>query len=153
MSFNIELYNNTSENNMLDKTITLQATLTGTLRNETSLLSPEILIEGSASSFTPDINYMYISEFGRYYYITDVRTVRNNVIMISGKVDVLMTYASQIRSCTGIIRRNENDWNLYINDGSLMTYANDYVNSQNFPHGFSGESLILLVKGTGQSWI
>lgn len=148
----IDLYNNTSENNKLDKDITLVSSLSGSLRAGTSLLTPDIMIEGSAGSFTPGVNYMHIPDFGRYYYITDVTTERNNVIIIKGRVDVLKTYASQIRNCTGIIRRNAEDWNLYINDGSLMTYANDYVNAQNFPHGFSGESLILLVKGTGHSW-
>lgn len=147
MSFNVVFYNNTSENNVLTKTITEQFTKTGELRNETSLLKPDIMFEGVASSFTPDVNYMYIADFGRYYYIDDVKTLRNNVIMVSGHVDVLMTYDSQIRACTGIIKRNAEDWNLYINDGSLMSYVNDYVNAQNFPGGFDSNSYVLVVNG------
>ena len=153
MSFSIIFYNNTSENNVLDKSITEAFTKTGSLRNETSILQPSIMIEGEASDFPPSVNYMYIADFGRYYYIEDVTTLRNNVIMVSGRVDVLMTYATQIRSCVAIIKRNAEDWNLYINDGSLMSYANDYVNSQNFPHGFDTNSLILTVLGSGSSWI
>lgn len=153
MSFDITLYNNTSENNRLTKNITEVTTLTGELRNETSILRPSIKVEMAAGSFPPSVNYMYIAEFGRYYFIDDVQSVRNNVTIISGHVDVLMTYNSQIRNCTAIIRRQENDWNLYINDGSLITYANDWVQAKNFPGSFSDESFILMVNGGAGSII
>lgn len=147
MSFSIVFYNNTSENNKLDKNLTEVMTLDGVLRNETSLLKPSIQIEASASTFSPAVNYMYIEEFGRYYYIDDVQSVRNNVTIVTGHVDVLKTYAAQIRACKAIIRRQENDWNLYINDGSLITYANDWVQAKNFPGSFDDESFILMVNG------
>ena len=144
----IDLYNNTSENNKLDKDITLVSSLSGSLRAGTSLLTPDIMIEGSADSFTPGVNYMHIPDFGRYYYITDVTTERNNVIIIKGRVDVLKTYASQIRNCTGIIRRNAEDWNLYINDGALKTYTPTNTFTRNFPNGFTAGSYVLIMSGS-----
>lgn len=143
----VTLYNNTSDNNVLSKNLTQITSVSGSLRNESSLLYPDIRIEAGAGSFA-NVNYMYISDFGRYYYITDIISERNNIVRVKGKVDPLMTYASQIRGCTGIVRRQQNNYNLYIDDGSLMTYANDKVFTKGFSGGFSSESYVLLVSGS-----
>ena len=136
----------------INKAFNSVASYSGSLKNDSSIIRPTIRIAGNIGSVA-GCNYMHIPEFGRYYFIDDVQSVRNNVTIISGHVDVLMTYNSQIRNCTAIIRRQENDWNLYINDGSLITYANDWVQAKNFPGSFSDESFILMVNGGAGSVI
>ena len=51
MSFNIFMQRNTSEPERVDKTLTLISTLTGTLKQETSIIDPVILVEGALSDY------------------------------------------------------------------------------------------------------
>ena len=141
---NITLYSNSSDNNVVTKNISQVASLTGSLRNESGIMSPSILIQGTY----PSANYCYISDWGRYYFIEEIISVRNNISEIRCRIDTLMTYAQQIRSLTAIIKKQENDYNLYINDGSFMTYANDKVFTKGFPGSFSDDSYVLLVSGS-----
>lgn len=141
---NITLYSNSSDNNVVTKTISQVASLTGSLRNESGIMSPSILIQGTY----PSANYCYISDWGRYYFIEEIISVRNNISEIRCRIDTLMTYAQQIRDLTAIIKKQENDYNLYINDGSFMTYANDKVFTKGFPGSFSNDSYVLLVSGS-----
>lgn len=79
MSFDVYFYVNNSENNRVTKDISPITTLTGTLKNECTVVDPVILIAGDASIFA-DINYMYIPSFSRYYFINNVRSIKSNLI-------------------------------------------------------------------------
>lgn len=144
MSFNINLMLNTSDVNVVDKTVSILSTVSGTLKEQTSILTPTIKIQGSIPT---SCNYFYISEFNRYYYITDISSITANVFEISGRVDVLKTYSSAIKGCTGIVARQQNNWNLYIDDGSFKTYQNDRVQLLSFPSGFTTEQFVIAISG------
>ena len=62
MSFNIILQRNNSENNKVGKSITDIATVTGTLKEETSIIDPIIKIAGDISDYT-GCNYITNSAF------------------------------------------------------------------------------------------
>ena len=119
MSFSIQFYNNSSEPNRVDKTnfLTLTNTLTGTLRDECSLTDVSVTIQ---LSNIPTFNYAYIPSFNRYYYVTDITSVRNDLWEISMSVDVLMTYKNGILNCSGFIDRNENINNRNIIDNKRV---------------------------------
>lgn len=145
MSFNIELKTNFSDDNVLDKIISPVATVTGTLKRSTSILQPVIEISGSVPV---NANYMYIPEFVRYYYIDDIVSTGNNRYEISAHVDVLKTYASEIRACTAIVARQESQWNLYVDDGSFKVYQNPMLTIKKFPSGFNTQEFVLAVAGS-----
>lgn len=147
MSFDIQIMRNLSEQNRLEKNLETLTTVNGTLRETTSILSPKIMISGSLSALS-SANYFHIPSLNRYYFLTDLQSVRNGLIEISGRVDVLTTYADAIKSNKGIVRRQENEWNLHINDGSLKAYQNPFVITNYFPTGFSGHGFILAVAGS-----
>lgn len=147
MAFNIILQTNTSEKNKVTKTLTDIATVSGTLKSETSIIDPVILIEGDLSNYI-HCNYMMISEFGRMYFINNIRSIRNNLFEISGHVDVLSSFQTELKTNKAIIRKQENDWNLYLNDGSFRVYQNPNVLTKNFPSGFSTYSFVLAVAGS-----
>lgn len=147
MSFNVILKQNKSEKNRVVKDLTTIATLTGDLRAETSIIDPVILISASMSN-VKTANYLEISEFGRKYFITNIRSVRDGVIEISAHVDVLSTYATQLLMNKAIISRSENDWNLYLNDGSLKAYQDSQIFTKYFPHGFEDQTFVLVLAGS-----
>ena len=144
MSFNIELQKNTSDVNVLDKSVTTLSTVSGTLKTNTSILNPVIEFSGSIPT---DCNYMTIPQFNRSYFVTDIKSTGANRFEISAHVDVLKTYSAQIKNCTGIVARQQNKWNLYIDDGSFKVYQNPMLTIKKFPNGFSGQHFVLAVAG------
>lgn len=142
----VVLMRNSSPNNQVAKNVDALSTISGTLRSESSIIDPVILVQGDVSSFA-FCNYCYIAAFGRYYYINNIVSVRNNLFEIHAHVDVLMTYQTGIKNNSALVRRQQNDWNLLINDGSIRTYANAYSIPYAFPNGFNGHSLVLCVAG------
>lgn len=146
MSFDIRLQQNNSDNIVLDKNITDIIVLSGSLKNETSIIDPVILIEGDLSNYV-NCNYMTIPIFGRSYFIRDIKSIRTSLFEIHAHVDVLTTYAAQIRANTGIIHRQEFLWNLYLDDGSFRTYQNPMVLTREFPSGFTTQEFVLAVAG------
>lgn len=144
---NIQIQQTTSEKNRIGKAISTLYTASGALRDGTSILNPVIMISGANIPTLKNANYMYIPDFNRYYFITDIKSVRNGLIELSGHVDVLQTYANQIKNNTAIIKRNSNSWNLYIEDGLFKTYANPHIFTKLFPSGFKDPSFVLSVAG------
>lgn len=141
----VTLYNTSSENELLDKVLTNPITLSGTLRNECSVVNPVLNIE-SNSIITS--NYCYITEFNRYYFINNVTVLRNNLYQLELSVDVLMSYKTEIRNQTATISRQENQYNLYLNDASFKAYNYPQMQIKEFPEGFSSTlTNILIVAG------
>lgn len=147
MSFTITLQYNKSANNRLTKNVTDIAELEGELRQETSIIDPIILIETTMANMR-GCNYFTIPTFGRKYFITNIRSIRNNLVEISGHCDVLSTYAKDIRECTAITRRQEKKYNLLLNDGSLKVYQDPVIRVKQFPSGFlKNPEYVLAVAG------
>lgn len=142
----VELYINNSEVEKVVKNLTTLQSLEGTLREATSILNPTIKIEGLTD--IDKINYMYIPDFGRYYFVNDIRSIRNNLYEVSAHVDVLMTYAEQIKQQKAVIRRQENVWNTYLDDGTFKAYQNPVIVTKLFPNGFNNNSFVLALSGT-----
>lgn len=143
----LKLYTNYSDKNHLDKSITQQGSdITGTLREDCSIVDPVIKIESITNFNISTCNYAYISEFGRYYYITNIVCV-GKLYELHMHCDVLMSFKSQIRGNSAVIARNENTYNLYLTDGVFKTYANPHYQIKKFPSGFSGFHYVLTISG------
>lgn len=117
-TFAINLYRNSASPDRVDKSEYLQSvtTLNGVLRDETSITDLTVTIQYDS---VPNFNYAYIPSFSRYYYITDIRSIRYNLWEIDLNVDVLMTYKEGLYKCIGFIDRNEYDYNAMVVDDML----------------------------------
>lgn len=141
----INLYVNVSEKERVTKTLSLEKSFSGTLREQTSVIDPVISIESTDN--LSQYNYMYIPDFGRYYYIRNVESVKNGLWRITGHVDVLMSFKSQILQNSGVIERQENKWNLYLPDPDFQTSNKTQIQTKKFPKGFGNRSYILVISG------
>lgn len=146
MSFSIVIQNNASEIIKVTKEITDIVTLTGVLREGSSIINPIILVEADLSSLV-NANYLTISDFGRSYFINDIVSTREGLVELNCHVDVLSSFADSIKENKGIIFRQENEFNLYLNDGVLEVFQNPYVITKEFPSGFDGQSYVLALAG------
>ena len=148
MAFNIVMQTNTSENNRLDKAVTDIATLSGTLRADTSIVDPVFLIECNLADYIT-ANYLTVPAFGRSYFITNIRSMRAGLVEFTCHCDVLSSFKTQIRTNNAIIQRSERNWNLYLNDGSLTAYQDPEVHTTEFSGGFTvNHQFILAVAGS-----
>ena len=87
----LQLYNNNSNTNVLNKKITLVSTLDFSLKIDNSILQPVLILKNYSSG-----NYCYIEKFKRYYYITDIKLLNGGLYQLQLEVDVLMTYKDVI---------------------------------------------------------
>lgn len=144
---NITFYNNKSPKNKIGKTLTNAYTITGTLRNETSITSFQFLVE------IVDINaynYIYVAEFNRYYFITNVVSVRNNLWLITAEIDVLESFKNEILQLNVILANTENIGSKNYKQGScwdvLVKEKTDIVN---FSNGLSNNGEFILITAGG----
>lgn len=144
----IILYQNTSPANMVNKSPTQVGVLDGVLRAPTSIINPVITLEYANPV---GFNYIYIQEFARYYFINGISIESDKLIVISCHVDVLMTYASAIHNFDAVVKRNENKFSLYLDDGIFKAYQNTKHKVIQFPYGFTEYSYILALAGNGDS--
>lgn len=142
----ITLCSNISEYNAVNKSIIELTTLTGTLREESSIIDPVITVS-DIDDYVGSMNYAYIPEFNRYYFITNVESVRDNLWRISFHVDVLFTYRAEIESNHAIIERNEIQYDLKLNDGLFKTQQNPRIAQFPFPSGFNTWNFVLAIAG------
>ena len=126
---------------------------TGSLVESTSITDPVILIQGGKSLFT-GVNYFYIPDFGRFYYIRKIETIRTGVVRITGHVDVLYSFADDFKGNTAIFSNMQQSgvsfgFNKYLNDGTFRVYQDRVViNKYEFPEGFSHSEYILVMAGS-----
>lgn len=125
------LYQFNGEKTLVDKTnkLTFISKLSGTLRESCSFISPIMTI---SLANAPTFNYVYIPNFNRYYFVTDITNVRNGLWNISLKVDVLMTYRVEISTQRCIVARNEFEFNNMIEDTQRLVEKEEKVEVTTF---------------------
>lgn len=148
MSFSIKAQTNNSEPITVDKELTDITTLTGTLREQTSIIDPVFVVEADITDLI-ECNYLTVDSFGRSYFVNNIESISNGLVALSCHVDVLSSFKDAIRANKGIVRRAESSsaYNLMINDNSLVAYQDPYILTEPFPAGFTGTSFILAVAG------
>lgn len=152
----INIYQFNGRNNQINKASdwTLLDTVSGTFREACNLLNPVIDITPTTNLTQEKIlkkgNYAYISDFGRYYFITDITAMSKDILRISMHVDVLMSWATEIRANTVIIERQEKDSasNTYLSDYELKLYNEPYIETYAFTNGFTSDNFVLAVAGS-----
>lgn len=127
----IEFYNTTDPTNKLVKTLKDKRSLPNVkLKNETDFKNPMLILKKDNAI---NRNYAYIPDFKRYYFVETDVTDNDSIIRIRLTVDVLMTYASQIKGLGAIVERQQNNYNLYLEDAEVPNYAYRRVQTKIFP--------------------
>lgn len=144
MKMFIDLYNNESPANKINKNITLLRTLTGDLRGETNVVNP--IVRVFASTF-PNFNYAGIPNFNRYYYLRDLRQVRSGIWELSLESDPLMSF--NLSDVAGVIVEGKNDGSDYLEHRHFVRNVKTKTNILNFSGGLleNGEYILITAGG------
>lgn len=102
-----------------------------TIKNGSSIITPTFLVVGE--SF--DYNYCIFN--GRYYWITNITSVRNELWEVQCRVDVLASWKNEILNSKGFVKYSSSDTNQNIKDGRNVVTSNvertaSYLNMQMF---------------------
>lgn len=116
-------------------------------RTPLSIMNPVISLECSAAD-AEAANYCYLES--KFFFITDRTAGPNGVWTFQLRTDVLFTYRAGIRASTGIVSRNTDFYNMYIQDAKVPVMAKKIQSFQKFPSTpltTSGGSIILITAG------
>lgn len=104
---NIELFTFNKRENSTKRPAVPGAVYNCVLKKDTSVVSPEILIDFSDQDAPqPHLyNYAYIPDFGRYYFIADQRCIHGLLWVYSLTCDILATYKTDITASTLYLTR------------------------------------------------
>lgn len=149
MSFAIDLYSNTEPYNKILKSPTRILETSGELKEECSLIDPEVIIE-YAGTLT-GVNYAHIPEFGRYYFIKNIESYRTNLWRVTLHCDVLFSFSAGILSSPAIAARSSNNFNMMLNDDHYYTQENPMIFTKAFPSGFNTAQASYVLALIGQA--
>lgn len=104
--------------------ISAGASFSCTLLDDTSLMNPTFKL--SIESNPIGYNYCYVSNFNRYYFITDISS-HQNFWYVSCTCDVLASFKSTIGSQTHYVLRSASDSDGYLIDTLYPAKANEHI--------------------------
>ena len=126
----VKLHQTSSPRNKIGKTLDAGLDFSCCLKDDCSILNPRLDIFTDAD--ITGRNYLYIPAFGRYYFIDDIVSTNNGYWTITAHVDVLETYKDQIKANRAVIRRQENVFNLYLDDPDFQVYNYENIQTLQF---------------------
>lgn len=143
----ITLYKNNSEKNKIRKNLSNEHTLSGTLRNESNVVNPAIIINID----NPTVyNYVYIPMFGRYYFITDYVSMRTGIWQINLKSDVLMSFKDSILNSRALIQNTQSVGKSdYLNGSNWVTNCKTKTDIISFSNGLLNNGEYILITAGG----
>lgn len=124
-------YNNASDERYLNKSITAKfSNIDIEVITPASVVRPAFRL--SSGLLGQSVNYLYVTELERYYYIRNW-TMDNGFVILECEVDVLMSFKDAIKKQNVIVSRQERDYNLYQVDNKMKFYNTNATKVREFP--------------------
>ena len=147
MSYTCTLYTMTGDSHSFNKSLSSLGDFSCDFKNIIDVETPEVYV--AAGDTYDKANYMYIPEFGRYYYCK-ARAGTGNVITFECQSDPLMCFKSQILACPAVIARNPWHFDLYVPDPKLPIEARTASAVLKFPNNpFNGDDFCYILTTLG----
>lgn len=133
---NAYLYKNDADERYVDKTTYLtemHSNIPCELKDDTDIIHPTLIFNYNV---VPDVNYVWLSVLGRYYFIRN-RIYSQGRVYVECEEDVLMTYREQLKAQEVIIKRQRDryDQNQVDNEWTVEGYT--ATKTIKFPSGFT----------------
>lgn len=144
----IVFYTQNNPTTKVEKTLENGVVINGALRDRTSVLNPVVTIK---SNEIPIYNYCYIPMFKRYYFITDIESVNNGLVKIECKVDVLTSFANEIKNSLAKTKTSMNGNEYYngVEIGQEVRTITQQIDFPKSPFNENGEIILVAINGTG----
>ena len=144
----IKLYITEDSDTVMNKNLTLITTLDIQMRDTQNVSAPILILGEMAGVDLKAVNYAYIDEFKRYYFIRTITVGQNNIHTLSMECDVIETYKEDILNSSAQINRGVKKGD-YGDIGTSIEVRRE-VDIFKSDKGFVGKnSIILSTIGTG----
>ena len=144
----IKLYITEDADTVMNKDLTLITTLDIQMRDTQNVSAPILILGEIAGVDLKAVNYAYIDEFKRYYFIRTITVGQNNIHTLSMECDVIETYKEDILNSSAQINRGVKKGD-YGDIGTSIEVRRE-VDIFKSDKGFVGKnSIILSTIGTG----
>lgn len=146
----IKLCSSTSEIVAINKVISIIDEVSATIKGALSVENPVLILQYK-SDIQSNVNYVYIPEYNRYYFVTDIINLTGGRYELHCKVDVLMSFKDYILNLSCIVDKqsSKDNANMYLDDGSFVVQSKEFVNTINFPRGFNDNGEFILITAGG----
>lgn len=112
-------------------------------KEDTSLVNPTFIVRASDIEDTANYIYVYGDEdevtdptiVNRFYFINEMQ-FSGQKVYLHCSIDPLMSFHDDILPLKGIVERNAQRYNLYLNDDKLKCFNMSRFETIPFPHGF-----------------
>ena len=101
----IKLYITEDSDTVMNKDLTLIATFDIQMRDTQNVSAPILILGEIAGVDLKAVNYAYIDEFKRYYFIRTITVGQNNIYTLAMECDVIETYKEDILNSSALISR------------------------------------------------
>lgn len=136
------------ENSTKQRTMSISHSCT--FKNGCSVLRPTLLLEIESNTFPV---YTGFQIENRYYNVTNITSVRQNLFEISGTIDVLATYKAQILASTFYVSYSSHKSSIWLPDTRIPVQKNETVaqssSSMNFLFTAGGFYVLSVVGKNG----
>ena len=144
----IKLYITEDADTVMNKDLTLITTLDIQMRDTQNVSAPILILGEIAGVDLKAVNYAYIDEFKRYYFIRTITVGQNNIHTRAMECDVIETYKEDILNSSAQINRGVKKGD-YGDIGTSIEVRRE-VDIFKSDKGFVGKnSIILSTIGTG----
>lgn len=144
----VNFYNYVGHPDTVNKQLGESTVITGMLRDNFNVIDPTITIR---TSHKFDLNYCYIPEFKRYYFVSDVTMINSEKTEIRLKIDVLKSYETIILQASGTVTKSDTPDKYVSNRNSVYSRKPNFI-KLDFPNKklFNDEGTIIMItlKGT-----
>ena len=101
----IKLYITEDADTVMNKDLTLITTLDIQMRDRQNVSAPILILGEIEGVDLKTVNYAYIDEFKRYYFIRTITVGQNNIYTLTMECDVIETYKEDILNSSALISR------------------------------------------------
>lgn len=144
----IQLCSTKSENNVIGKDVSIIATASCTVKGDISLTNPTVII--NYSSNLVNINYSHIAEWGRWYYVKDIRGLTGGRYEVDLVSDPLQSFADDIKKCPAILAETQKTGlNRYLPSESFVRNVKATTNIITFSNGLLDNGEFILITAGG----
>lgn len=144
----ITLYKNYSDSIVVNKNIEPIKTVNAQFLQTTDIVHPNFIIDTVLTC-----NYCYVEDLNRYYYVMDAIVLDGRRTQLICEVDVLMTYKPEILQSKQQIVRQENEYNMYLQDPAITVNSTVSRQIKNFSEPIGGFPIVELQSSTSYNFV
>lgn len=150
---NVILYATSSDKRKLNKALTpLQSMSDVTIKDTPNSITNPVIIVSTFPTWK-QCNYVYIEEYGRYYFVDDMQVLAGLRVELTCRVDVLMSNRDYINNLNAIVSRSSlsNDYLVDSEQGMLNYRTQKIINFPDNRKFNTSLQYVLTVAGGGGS--